>query len=73
MVCTKPNIAQAMGVVNHFMANLGQSHWIVIKQIFHYLKGTMVLVYVSKETSRMLLWVKYILTRMLTIVKSRHV
>ncbi len=41
MVCTKPNIAQVMGVVNHSMVNLGQSHWIVMKHIFHYLKVTM--------------------------------
>ncbi len=41
MVCTKLDIAQAMGVVNHFMASLGQSHWTIMKQNFHYLKGTM--------------------------------
>jgi hypothetical protein len=39
MVCTRLDIAQVVGVVNHFMANPGQSHWIVMKWIFHYLKG----------------------------------
>ncbi len=26
MVCTRPDIAQVMGVVNQFMANIKQSH-----------------------------------------------
>jgi ATP-binding cassette subfamily B (MDR/TAP) protein 1 len=26
MVCTRPNIAKLVGVVSHFMVNLGQSH-----------------------------------------------
>jgi hypothetical protein len=29
------------GLVNQFMVNLGQSHWIALKWIFHYLKGIM--------------------------------
>ncbi len=41
MVCTKPDITHAMGVVNQFMVNLEQSHWIVMKRIFRYLKGIM--------------------------------
>jgi len=30
-----------MGVVNQFMINLEQSHWIATKKNFHYFKGTM--------------------------------
>ncbi len=39
MVYIRLNIAHAMGVVNQFMANSKQSHWIVMKQFFCYLKG----------------------------------
>jgi hypothetical protein len=31
MVCIRLDIAQVVGVVNHLMANPGQSHWIVMK------------------------------------------
>jgi hypothetical protein len=41
LVCIRLNITHAMGVVNQFMASLGQSHWIVVKRIFHHLKSTM--------------------------------
>ena len=26
MVCTRPNIAQAVGVLSHYMSNLGKAH-----------------------------------------------
>ena len=31
MVCTKPDIAHAVGVVNKFLSNPGKEHWVTIK------------------------------------------
>jgi len=38
MVCTRPDITQAMGVVNRYMSNPGQEHWIAVEWITIYLK-----------------------------------
>ena len=40
MVCTKPDTAYAVRVVNQFMSDSGKEHWTAIKWIFWYLKGT---------------------------------
>ena len=40
MICTRPNIAQAVGLVSRFMANPGKEHWNAIKRIRRYIKGT---------------------------------
>jgi hypothetical protein len=40
MVCTRPDIAHAMGVVSRYMINPGKEHWEAIKWILRYLKGT---------------------------------
>jgi hypothetical protein len=40
-VCTRPDIAHAVGVVSRFLSNLGKEHWAVVKWIFRYLKGTL--------------------------------
>ena len=40
MVCTKPDISHEMGVVRRYMNNLGKEHWMVVKCIFRYLRGT---------------------------------
>ena len=40
MVCTRPNIAHAVGIVNMYMNNLGKEHWEVVKWILRYLRGT---------------------------------
>jgi len=40
MVCTRPDIAHAVGVVSRFMANPGIEHWEAIKWLLRYLKGT---------------------------------
>ena len=40
MVCTRPNIAHAVGVVNRFMVNPGKDHWKAMKWIFRYLRGS---------------------------------
>jgi hypothetical protein len=41
MVCTRPNIAHAMGVVSRYMSNPGKQHWEAVKWILRYLKGTL--------------------------------
>jgi hypothetical protein len=40
MVCTRPNIAHAVGVVSRYMNNPGKEHWEVVKWILRYLRGT---------------------------------
>ncbi|KAE8705939.1 putative ribonuclease H protein [Hibiscus syriacus] len=40
MICTRPDIAQAMGVVSRYMANSGKEHWNTVKRILRYIKGT---------------------------------
>ena len=40
MVCTRPDIAHAVGVVSRYMNNLGKEHWEVVKWILRYLRGT---------------------------------
>ena len=40
MVCTRPNIAHAVGVLSRFMSNPGKEHWTVVKRVFKYLRGT---------------------------------
>ena len=40
MVCTRPDIAHAVGVVSRFMSNPGKEHWEGVKWLLRYLKGT---------------------------------
>ena len=40
MVCTRPNIALAMGVVSRFMNNPRKGNWEAVKWILRYLRGT---------------------------------
>jgi len=40
MVCTRPDIAHAMGVFSRFMSKLGMEHWTIVKWVFRYLRGT---------------------------------
>jgi len=40
MICTRPDIAQAVGVVSRFMADPGREHWNAVKRILRYIKGT---------------------------------
>uniref|UniRef100_A0A2N9HFH0 Uncharacterized protein n=1 Tax=Fagus sylvatica TaxID=28930 RepID=A0A2N9HFH0_FAGSY len=39
MVCTRLDIAHAVGVVSRFMVNPGKEHWEEVKWIFRYLRG----------------------------------
>ncbi|RVX15044.1 Retrovirus-related Pol polyprotein from transposon TNT 1-94 [Vitis vinifera] len=41
MVCTRPDIAHAVGVVSRFMSRPGKQHWEAIKWILRYLKGSL--------------------------------
>ena len=40
MVCTRPDIAYAVGVVSWFLSNPGREHWNAVKWIMRYLRGT---------------------------------
>lgn len=40
MVCTRPDIGQAVGVLSRFMANPHKEHWTNVKRVFRYLCGT---------------------------------
>ncbi|KAL5744470.1 hypothetical protein ACOSP7_009685 [Xanthoceras sorbifolium] len=40
MICTRPDIAQAVGVASRYMADLGKEHWNSMKRILRYIRGT---------------------------------
>jgi hypothetical protein len=40
IVCTRPNIANVVGVLRRYMSKLGKEHWTTIKRVFRYLCGT---------------------------------
>lgn len=40
MVCTRPDIAHAVGVVSRYMSNPGKQHWEAVKWIMRYLRGS---------------------------------
>ena len=40
MVCTRPYIANIVGVVSRYMANSGKEHWEAVKWILRYQRGT---------------------------------
>eukprot|EP00253_Pinus_taeda_P016439 PITA_16439 len=40
MVCIRPDIAHAMGVLSRFMLKPGKEHWTTVKRVFRYLRGT---------------------------------
>eukprot|EP00253_Pinus_taeda_P019651 PITA_19651 len=40
MVCTRPDIAHAMGVLSKFMSKPGKEHWTAVERFFRYLRGT---------------------------------
>ena len=41
MLCTRPDICYAVGLVSRYQSNPGQAHWKAVKRILRYLKGTM--------------------------------
>ena len=40
MVCTRPNIAHAVGVLSRYMSKPRKEHWTTVKRVFRYLCGT---------------------------------
>jgi len=40
MVCTRPEIAHAVGILSRFMSNPGKEYWTAVKRVFRYLRGT---------------------------------
>jgi hypothetical protein len=40
MVCTRPDIAHAVGVLSKYMSKPGKEHWTTVKRVFRYLHGT---------------------------------
>jgi len=40
MLCTRPDICFAVGLVNRYQSNPGLTHWQAVKRIFCYLCGT---------------------------------
>jgi hypothetical protein len=40
MVCTRLDIAHAVGVLSMYMSNPGKEHWTTVKRVFRYLCGT---------------------------------
>jgi hypothetical protein len=40
MVCTRTDIAHAVGVLSRYMSKPGKEHWTKVKRVFRYLRGT---------------------------------
>ena len=40
MTCTRPDIAFAVGKLSRFTSNPGPQHWLAIRRVLRYLKGT---------------------------------
>ncbi|CAL9003905.1 unnamed protein product [Prunus brigantina] len=40
MICTRPDITHAVGVVSRFLSKPGKEHWNAVKWILRYLRGT---------------------------------
>ena len=40
MLCTRPDICFAVGIVSRFQSKPGPDHWTAVKHIFKYLKRT---------------------------------
>ena len=40
MMCTRPDICYIVGLVSKFQSNAGLKHWMAVKRILRYLKGT---------------------------------
>ena len=56
MMCTRPYICYAIGLVSRFQSNPGQKHWMAVKWILRYLKGTSdyMLCYQGKKDLRLI-------------------
>ena len=56
MMCTRPDICYAIGLVSRFQSNPGQKHWMAVNRILRYLKGTSnyMLFYQGKKDLRLI-------------------
>ncbi|XP_031499205.1 TMV resistance protein N-like [Nymphaea colorata] len=54
MVCTRPDIAQAVGAVSRYIAEPGKKHWEAVKWILRYLKGTLCMSLCFKQNELLL-------------------
>ena len=59
MVCTRPDLSQAVSMVSRYMHDPGRVHWEAVRWILRYIKGT--------------IDVRLFLRRMLVVSKSAHV
>ena len=39
MVCTRPDISHAVGVISKYMENIGKEHWNAVKWVFWYIRA----------------------------------
>ncbi|KAH9658981.1 hypothetical protein KPL70_023688 [Citrus sinensis] len=51
MVCTRPDLAHAIGVISRFMRNPGKGHWNAVKWVLRYLQGSTVTTIMFGKTS----------------------
>ena len=40
MLCTRPDICYAVGIVSRYQSDLGKEHWIAVKHILKYVRRT---------------------------------
>jgi tagatose-1,6-bisphosphate aldolase len=48
MVCTRPDISHAVGVLSRYMLTPGKEHWTVVKRVFRYFVAQKSMQYVTK-------------------------
>jgi len=55
-MCTHPDIFYVVGLVSRYQSNPGQKHWMAVKRILRYLKGTSnyMLCYQGKKDLRLI-------------------
>jgi len=40
MLCTRPDVSYALSVTSRYQSNLGEGHWVAVKNILKYLRRT---------------------------------
>ena len=40
MLCTRPDVSYALSIMSRYQSDLGESHWIAVKNILKYLRRT---------------------------------
>jgi ATP-binding cassette subfamily B (MDR/TAP) protein 1 len=40
MICTRPNVSYGLSIASRYQADLGESHWTLVKNILKYLRRT---------------------------------